>query len=611
MRPAPPRRTLANAHAPVYHRKQLALIRTDKYGGDMRRLTRVGVALATLFLALPTAAPSARQGRSVNAAAAVAAPSRYFAAERAAAERITAEGMKEILYYIASDEMAGRNTPSPGLDKTAQYIAERLKKLKVKPAGDNGSYFQHIALTRTEVDREHSTAQLGERAFKLGQDFLASGRVSGEAEGPVVYAGYGWVIRPKNINPYEGLDVRGRVVVVSGDGVALPPGVSLAGVHGGEWESPVSYAQKNGARALVLVPRNLDRRWRSAAFAGSRPVYTVPRLENLASDDDTDEEPAAPSPGVVSIIPSRAMLDALFAGEPMDGAAVLSAATATTAPATPPKSFALDASKRLRLALKLSVTEESTQNVVGVLEGKDSALKQEYVALGAHYDHVGHDAATGCRPVGTDTICNGADDDGSGTTALLTMAEAFSKGPRPRRSILFVWHAGEEKGLWGSEYFTHFPTVPLKQVVAQLNIDMIGRSKKEGDANPLNKMLTGPDEIYVIGSRMMSTQLAELNEAVNRDYLNLKYNYHYDEPNDPERLFYRSDHFNYAKHGVPIIFYFDGVHEDYHRPGDSPDKIDYQKMQKIARTVFILGSELANAPARPVVDKQIPAAMSR
>jgi Zn-dependent M28 family amino/carboxypeptidase len=188
------------------------------------------------------------------------------------------------------------------------------------------------------------------------------------------------------------------------------------------------------------------------------------------------------------------------------------------------------------------------------------------------------------------------------------MAEAFSKGARPKRSILFVWHTGEEKGLWGSEYFTRYPTVPLGQVVAQLNIDMIGRSKKEGDTNPANRMLSGPNEIYVIGSRMMSTQLGELNEAVNREYLNLKYNYHYDEPNDPERLFYRSDHFNYAKHGVPIIFYFDGVHEDYHKPTDSPDKIDYQKMENIARTVFILASELANAPARPVVDKQIPAA---
>ncbi|HYY94270.1 MAG TPA: M28 family peptidase, partial [Pyrinomonadaceae bacterium] len=242
-----------------------------------------------------------------------------------------------------------------------------------------------------------------------------------------------------------------------------------------------------------------------------------------------------------------------------------------------------------------------------VFEGKDSVLKKEYVALGAHYDHVGTNNP-GCRPVGNDNICNGADDDGSGTTSLITMAEAFAKGPRPKRSILFVWHAGEEKGLWGSEYFTRFPTVPLNQVVAQLNIDMIGRSKKPGDTNPANRMLTGPEEIYVIGSRMMSDELADENEAVNRAYLNIKYNYHYDAPNDPERLFYRSDHFNYAKHGVPIIFFFDGVHEDYHRPTDSPDKIDYQKMQSVARTIFILASELANAPTRPVIDKQIPAA---
>ncbi|MDT5156362.1 MAG: hypothetical protein QOH51_719 [Acidobacteriota bacterium] len=572
----------------------------------MRSLNRVGLVLTILFLALPAPAPYAQQRQSVRAAATTTAPapSSYFVAERAAAERITVEGMKEILYYIASDEMAGRDTPSPGLDKTAQYIADRLKKLKLRPAGDNGSYFQHIALTRTEVDREHSSAQLGERTFKLGEDFLPNGRVSGEADAPVIYAGHGWVFKSKNVNAYEGLDVRDKIVVVSGDGVAPPKGMSVANASGRDWESPISYAQKHGAKALIIVPRNFDRYWRYGAARVGRPYFTVPRLENLAADEDDDEEGTdAPPKGLVTIIPSRAMLEALFAGEPSDAAHVIEAA----ASGEQAKGFALSPSKRLHLTLKLSVTEAGTQNVVAILDGKDSKLKQEYVALGAHYDHVGSSAATGCRPAGSDTICNGADDDGSGTTALLTMAEAFAKGPRPRRSILFVWHAGEEKGLWGSEYFTRYPTVPLKQFAAQLNIDMIGRSKKAGDTNPLNTMLTGPEEIYVIGSRMMSTQLAELNETVNRDFLNLKFNYHYDEPNDPERLFYRSDHYNYAKHGVPIIFYFDGVHEDYHRPGDSPDKIDYEKMQKVARTVFILASELANATARPVVDKQIPA----
>jgi hypothetical protein len=576
----------------------------------MRRFTLAGLLLVGLFTALPLVAQRAQEQRSSVKAAAVAstaaAPSPFFAAERTAAERITAERMKEILYYIASDEMQGRDTPSPGLDKTAEFIADNLKKLKLKPMGDKGSYLQHIALSKTEVDREHTTAQLGSHMFRLGEDFLPTGRMSGEVEGGVVYAGDGWVIKSKNVNAYDGLDVRDKVVVVSGDGIAPPPGTTLEELKGmpGGWETPVSYAEKHGAKALVLIPRNFERRWRYGAYSIARPSFAVTRLQELSDADEQDDDEAQQSKGVVSIVPSRTMLDALFAGEQTDGAHVLDASVK----GEPLKGFALNADKRLRLSVKLAVTEASTQNVVAVLEGKDAKLKHEYVALGAHYDHVGANGG-GCRPVGGDSICNGADDDGSGTTALITMAEAFAKGPRPKRSILFVWHAGEEKGLWGSEYFTTFPTVPLKQVVAQLNIDMIGRSKKAGDTNPLNKMLTGPDEIYVIGSRMMSDELAAKSVAVNGAYMNINYNYHYDEPNDPERLFYRSDHFNYARKGIPIIFFFDGVHEDYHRPTDSPDKIDYQKMQTITRTVFILASEVANARTRPTVDRPLPSSV--
>ena len=208
----------------------------------MRRLTTVGLVLTSLFVALQVPRAQQPQGARV-AAAGAAGTSAYFAAERAAAERITAEGMKEILYTIASDEYAGRDTPSPGQDKAAQFIADRLKKLKIKPAGDKGSYFQNIALTKTEVDREHSSAQLGDHPFRIGVDFLPSGRASGEADAPLVYAGYGWVIKSQNINAYEGIDVRDRIVVVSGDGVAPPPGITVASLRAGEWESPISYAQ--------------------------------------------------------------------------------------------------------------------------------------------------------------------------------------------------------------------------------------------------------------------------------------------------------------------------------------------------------------------------------
>ena len=563
----------------------------------MRRLTLIGLALVMPFLTVPL--PAKTNVQQARSAAVAAAPSPTFAAAREAAERIKAEKIKEDLYIVASDEMAGRDTPSAGLDLTAKFIADRLAKLKLKPAGDKNSYFQSIALRRTEVDREKMAAQLGERSFRPLQDFLPTGTGTGSAEGQLVYAGHGWVFRPKNLNAYEGLDIKDKIVVVAGDGRVPPPGVTLKEVSdapAGSWETPISYAQKHGAKALVFVPQNFQRRWAFGQRAAARPVFYPERL--LVEDDEGDEAGGEPPAQLPAVIPSAEMLAALIEGERADGASVLKAWIA----GQPVAGFALAPAKRLRLDVALKIDRGQTQNVVAVVEGRDPKLKGEYVALGAHYDHVG----TG-RAVNGDAVYNGADDDGSGTTALLAMAEAFMKGPRPRRSILFVWHAGEEKGLWGSQYFAEFPTVPLGQIVTQLNIDMIGRSKPPGDTNPRNRMLSGPDEIYVIGSRMMSTELANLSESVNGSYLNLKFNYHYDEPNDPERLFYRSDHYNYAKKGIPIIFYFDGVHEDYHQPSDTPDKIDYRKMERVTRTVFILASELANAAKRPAVDKQVPA----
>lgn len=241
-----------------------------------------------------------------------------------------------------------------------------------------------------------------------------------------------------------------------------------------------------------------------------------------------------------------------------------------------------------------------TQNVVAIIPGTDPKLAKEYVAFGAHSDHIG------TRKSGDgDRIYNGADDDGSGTVAILEIAHAFLTGKRPKRSLIFVWHCGEEKGLWGSKHFVDNPTVPLKDIVAQLNIDMIGRSKKSDDTNPANKVLTGPHEIYVVGSTKMSTDLQRVSEAVNKSFLKLAFNYKYDDPKDTENIFYRSDHYNYAAKGIPIIFYFDGVHEDYHRPGDEVSKIDFEKMAKVTRTVYATGWTIANLDKRPVVDKPL------
>ncbi len=211
---------------------------------------------------------------------------------------------------------------------------------------------------------------------------------------------------------------------------------------------------------------------------------------------------------------------------------------------------------------------------------------------------------TASNEVNGDAIYNGADDNGSGIVAVLAVAKAFAtSGVRPKRSILFVWHTGEERGLLGARYFTTYPPVPINQIIAQLNLDMIGRSKKNNDTNPRNTDLSGANEIYVIGSKKISSELGELSERVNHSYLNLSLNYRYDDPADTSGFFFRSDHFAYAQRGIPVIWYFSGVHEDYHQPSDSVDKIDYQKMEKVARTVFMTAWEIANNPTRPRVDK--------
>ncbi len=511
------------------------------------------------------------------------------AAARAAAERITGAQLKEWLYFISSDEMAGRNTPSAGLDETANFIAAKLKTLKLKPAGDDGTYFQRIALRNTKVDAAQTRAEMNGKSIRYGEDFLVA-TTAGTASGPTVYVGHGWVVKSKNIDAYQGIDVRDKIIIASS---GRPKGVTRIdlGKAGVDSEDPSSAAQKRGAKGVVMVPSyaDLNRWWAARRAALERNRFSVVRFQE---EDDEQSPPSLPT-----IIPSAAMLDALFAGERQSGAEILR----NTVAGTPGAGFELATTKRLNFTVGFANASATTQNVVAVLEGKDPVLKQEYVAIGAHYDHVGVG-----RPVNGDAIYNGADDDGSGTVAVLALAEAFARGPRPSRSVIFIWHAGEEKGLWGSEYFASYPTVPLNKIVAQLNIDMIGRSKKGGDTNPRNSALSGPHEVYVIGSKLMSTELGELSERVNRSYLNFNFNYKYDDPNDPQRFFYRSDHFNYARKGIPIIFYFDGVHEDYHQPSDTADKIDYQKMEKVTRTVYMTASEISNLSKRPVVDKPLP-----
>lgn len=228
-------------------------------------------------------------------------------------------------------------------------------------------------------------------------------------------------------------------------------------------------------------------------------------------------------------------------------------------------------------------------NVLGYLEGSDSTLKEELIVITAHHDHLGKH---------NEVIYNGADDDGSGVTAVLLLAGAFREaqkaGEGPKRSLLFMTLTGEEMGLIGSAYYSDNPVYPLEHTIANLNIDMIGRIDKKHNGNP--------DYVYIIGSDRLSTDLHRINEEANATYTRLELDYTYNDPDDPNRFYYRSDHYNFAKHKIPVIFYFNGVHADYHRPSDTVDKIDFEALTKRARLVFHTAWELANREKRPAVN---------
>ena len=514
---------------------------------------------------------------------------------RRAAENITAKQMSDYLYFIASDEMEGRDTPSRGLDTTAKFIGMNLSRWGFKPAGDDGTFYQKISLIRELPDAQNSSFTVGGKIFKYGEDYYRmSGSSQGAISAPLVYGGDGWMLKAKNIDALREVDARGKIVVLYSDGVptrafatAFPSGVTaadLTGTRGTDWLDPLTNAKQKGAIGVIIVASNdAQKDWERL----SRPLTTRAFVEKFRTEVS-----------LPTIFVSQKAGDELFADA---GKAPYRAADANVV---------LDAGKTVSFNVAVNPQKVDTQNVVAIWEGSDPTLKTEMVAMGAHYDHIGISGANSPNP---DKINNGADDDGSGTTAILSIAEALAKSAkRPKRSVLFVWHCGEEKGLWGSQYFTSYPTVELKNIVAQLNIDMIGRSKNPANiipcdrpGKPCNDTLSGANEVYVIGSEMLSSKLGEEVKTVNNSYLKLDYNFKYDDPTDKNRFYYRSDHFNYAKQGIPITFWFDGVHEDYHQPGDEPQKIDYNKMQSVARTIFLTMWEIADLKERPKIDKQL------
>ncbi|WP_257666259.1 M28 family peptidase [Parapedobacter tibetensis] len=496
------------------------------------------------------------------------------------ASEISPETAKAHLSILASAEFEGRGTGEPGGEKAAAYIMEEFKKLGLA-APVNGSHFQPVKLLRTRFDVKKFA--IAGKSFANGRDFYF---VGGRAETKVntkdvVFIGYG--ISESKYDDLSSVDIKGKVVLVLSEGEPKDPqGNSL--ITGtdtpSEWVTSRTKRLQNitakGPKLIIAVSSAIKE---SIERFGNR--LTQPRI---ALEEETAATSTSNTTPVANI--STEMADLLLAN------------AKTTVGELKEKIDHTQKSQSRNYKAKLNTTFGSitepfiSNNVLGYLEGTD--LKDQLLVITAHYDHEGNQNGT---------IFFGADDNGSGTTGVLEIARAFAKakadGHGPRRSILFMTVTAEEKGLLGSNYYSRNPVFPLENTVVNLNTDMIGRID--------DKHLHGNHNyVHAIGSDKLSSELKVINEHANAEYTHMELDYMYDNPKDPMRIYYRSDQYNFAKHGIPVIFYFSGLHPDYHTPADTVDKINFNMLAKRARLVFHTAWEVANRDKRLVVDSNKP-----
>ncbi len=451
------------------------------------------------------------------------------------------------LSVIADDSMMGRDTPSPGLEMTAQYVADQFASYGLRPGGEDGGWFQRYPLVEKRIDTSSHVGFITDGAHRHARFGQTMNRWFGPfpsetIKGPAVLVG-------GKLDPaaLAQLDLSGKVALLVLDMTQRLDREGLFALTG------------QGPAALVVLSNRSAEDFARGVERQSRPRYEV------VSDDE--DEGRGGFPTSVEVLDAGAA-EAL-AGFEVDIAAVRQSETMVVRDLP-------ELTVHVKLAQE-TVSEASAPNTIGILEGSDPQLKDEYVVFSAHMDHIG------IRPGQPDSISNGADDDGSGTVGILQLAEAYSKAEsRPRRSLLFITVSGEEKGLWGSAHFADHPTVPLESMVANINMDMIGRN--------------WPDTIVAIGKE--HSDLGETLNKVNEAHPELGMTA-IDDIWPEERFYFRSDHFNFAQKGVPVLFFFNGVHDDYHQVSDELDKIDTEKMARIVKLMYYLGWEVANNPARP------------
>jgi hypothetical protein len=496
------------------------------------------------------------------------------------AASITPEALKQDLSVLASDAYEGRETGQKGQKMAADYLAKAFAAygLAGPMSNSDNPYVQHFQLNRTTLDAAATTLRVGGQTYRGNQDFYTTLEQTSDTPLQIGFAGYG--IRNKKFRDQmaatgkdvvlllgEPTDKQGRSLL-SADGRPTP----LAQADMGSLEARIDYLAQLRPRSLILV------------LPDTATLAQVPkRFEAILNQTKLTFPDANPEPELRILLVSPA-LGAKLLGTTRAGLAAYrqSVALAHRAVASP---FRPAKDAIIHTALKTDAF--TTENVLGYLEGTDK--KNEVVVISAHYDHEG---------IKNGMIYNGADDDGSGTVSVLAMARAFTQakkdGHGPRRSILFLANVGEEKGLLGSQYYTDHPVFPLANTVTDLNIDMVGRV----DSAHIGK----GDYLYLVGADRLSTELNTLSEATNRQYNPLVLDYKYNDPNDPEHLYYRSDHYNFAKHRVPVIFYTSGLHADYHQPTDDVDKIDFAAMARRDQLIFHTAWALANRDQRVAVD---------
>ncbi|ETN95913.1 Peptidase family M28 [Zhouia amylolytica] len=512
-----------------------------------------------LAIALALSCNTAQKGINENVSTAksdLTDPSVTFASS------ISEEELKTHLYTYASDEFEGRETGEPGQKKAVEYLRKQYQMMGIPAAQANGDYFQKVPLQVAGAPK--GNILINNTNYAIGEHLITfSNPISGDYD--IIYAGYG--IETDTYSDYKNMDVSGKFVLIkSGEPKNSDGTYTLSNSNKptdwSNWRESLAnrfeIAKSKGAVGILYYDDSYFSRVKRRY-----DYYTKSNHSGSMSFKSEEQEP-------VGIIIDKSLAESLISDISTNNQVK-------------------DLNVNITLDYNASIKDVDTENVVSVIKGSEKP--NEYIVISSHLDHIGIS--------GDGEINNGADDDGSGSVAMLEIAEAFKKaemdGFTPKRSIVFLHVTGEEKGLFGSAYYAEHPIFPLEQTVADLNIDMIGRidPKREGDRN----------YIYLIGADKLSSELHEISEATNEKYCKIELDYKYNDENDPNRFYYRSDHYNFAKNNVPVIFYFNGTHDDYHRPSDTPDKINYDLLANRAKLVFHTAWELANREERIVVDK--------